>query len=135
MHYIGIDIGGMSIKCGVVTEDGVLLGKQSVVTPTGDYILAVKAIAELCKKTAQAYNIAWEDIAAIGVGIPGTVHEGIVSFASNLSWYGVPFDKALELEIQKPVFSGNDANCALLAEWRFGKGKGIGNVAMITLGT
>ena len=32
MYYIGIDIGGMSIKGGLVDENGVVYAKKSVVT-------------------------------------------------------------------------------------------------------
>ncbi len=135
MYYIGIDIGGMSIKCGIVDGGGNILNKMSAITPVGDFETAIAIIAKLCRDTAANYNIAWEDVAAIGAGIPGTTHKGVVSFASNLSWYNVPFDEALAKATGKPVFSGNDANCALLAEWHFGKAKGLSDVAMVTLGT
>ncbi len=135
MYYIGVDIGGMSIKCGLVTQDGKIIGKKSASTPVGDYRLALELIAELCKKTAEVSDVNWTEIAGIGAGIPGTVHDGTVSFASNLNWYGVPFDRTLEQLTDKRVVSGNDANCALLAEWRFGNAKGSQNAGLITIGT
>lgn len=134
MYYIGVDIGGMSIKCGIVDKYGKIIGKKSAVTPEG-VENSIKTIAGLCRDTALEYKINWEDIVAIGAGIPGTTHEGIVSFASNLAWYDVPFDNLLSAATDKKVISGNDANCALLAEWHFGKAKGIHDAAMITLGT
>lgn len=135
MYYIGVDIGGMSIKCGIVGEDGRILGKKSALTPEGDYNAVIEVIGALCRDTADSVGISWADIDGIGAGIPGTTHKGTVSFASNLGWYGVPFDTSLNSVVGKKVVSGNDANCALLAEWRFGNAKGTSNAGLITLGT
>ena len=135
MYYMGVDIGGMSIKCGVVTSNGEIVIKDSIITPQGDYPDTLKKIADLCKAVAKKININWDEIIAVGAGIPGTVHEGVVTFATNLSWYDVPFSKVLGNLLDKPIKAGNDANCALLAESSFGAGKGVKNLAMVTLGT
>ena len=48
MKYIGIDIGGMSIKAGVVQEDGTILCKKTIVTDaTQEDVKIVKDIASL----------------------------------------------------------------------------------------
>ncbi len=135
MYYMGVDVGGMSIKCGIITPEGVLLGKQSIVTPHNDYKDTIQAIGKLCLDTADKLGIDFADIVSVGVGIPGTVHQGIVTFATNLSWYKVPFADTLSGILSKPILAGNDANCAILAEYFFGKGKGVQNLAMVTLGT
>jgi glucokinase len=135
MYYLGLDIGGMSIKCGVVNEKGQLGYVCRAVTPIGDFPTAIRVIDELCRETARKAGIPWQDIQGIGAGAPGTVCGDIVTYATNLGWYNVPFVEELSQATGKRVAVGNDANCALLAEWRFGSAKGYDNVAMITLGT
>ena len=51
MYYIGIDVGGMSIKAGIVDETGKLYIKDSVPTlPERHYSEIVADMAALCKK-------------------------------------------------------------------------------------
>ena len=55
MYYLGVDIGGMSIKCGIVDENGVIIGeKRTIVTPTTGGDDCVKGIADLCRDTVKA---------------------------------------------------------------------------------
>ena len=134
-YYLGIDIGGMSIKVGVVDEEGNILSKCTAVTPLGDPDAAVAVMDGLCREAADAAKVAWERIEGVGAGAPGTVCNGVVTYATNLGWYGVPLATMLAERTGKKAAVGNDANCALLAEWRLGAAKGKDNVAMITLGT
>ena len=133
--YLGIDVGGMSVKCGLVSDDGKILAKKSIVTTLGDYRKTIAEIADLCRETVSAGGATMDDIVGVGTGIPGTVHEGVVSFAANLNWYKVPYVAELEKLLGKPCYAGNDANCALLGEWVFGAAKGTKNVMAITIGT
>ena len=134
-YFIGIDIGGMSIKVGVVDDTGAILSKCTAPTPLGDAPAAVELMASLCAKAASDANVQWRDVRAIGAGAPGTVCDGVVTYATNLGWYGVPLAAMLTEATGKPAAVGNDANCALVAEWKLGAAVGRTNVAMITLGT
>ena len=134
-YYLGIDIGGMSIKVGVVDEEGNILAKSTDVTPIGDVDAAVRVMDRLCRQVAIDAEIRWDEIDGVGAGAPGTVCDGVVTYATNLGWYGVPLADRLKEATGKTAAVGNDANCALLAEWRLGAARGKTNVAMITLGT
>ncbi len=73
MKYVGVDIGGMSIKCGIVSEDGIILSSKSVVTPlTGARDIA-KATADTVKELLSENNMSLADTPGIGVGVPGIV--------------------------------------------------------------
>lgn len=133
--YLCIDIGGMSIKCGVINDKGEILAKQFIETPTGKYENTIEKIADLCRATAKEANVDFSEIKAIGTGVPGTVHNGVVTFAANIGWYNVPYTETLSRLTGKPCYAGNDANCALIGEWKFGKAKGYNDVVAITLGT
>ena len=133
--YLGIDVGGMSIKCGLVDENGKILYKKSIPTTIGDPSKAIAEIAELAFSVVKESGMEMSDIKGVGTGIPGTVHNGVVSFAGNLNWYKVPYAEALEKLLGVPCYAGNDANCALLGEWKFGAAKGEDNVMAVTIGT
>lgn len=133
--YLGIDVGGMSVKCGLVSDDGKIVAKKSIVTTLGNYHKTIAEIADLCRDVVASAGASMDDVAGVGTGIPGTVHEGVVSFAANLGWYKVPYVEELEKLLGKPCYAGNDANCALLGEWKFGAAKGTKDVMAITIGT
>lgn len=87
MMYIGVDLGGTGIKAGVVNEQGEILSKGS--TPTmkeRPYQDIIHDIAMLCKDVAQQAGITMDDVAAIGVGVPGIcdAKTGIIPFCTNL---------------------------------------------------
>ena len=74
MLYIGIDLGGTNIAAGLVDKNGKILFQDSTPTlasRTGEEI--VKDICMLCKKLVDEAGYTMDDIAAIGMGCPGTV--------------------------------------------------------------
>ena len=74
MYYIGIDVGGMSIKGGIVDENGKIIVKDSVVTkPTQPSDDNTKDIAGLVAKLLEDAGISTDEIAGMGMGVPGTV--------------------------------------------------------------
>ena len=138
MYYIGIDIGGMSIKGGLVDENGVVYAKKSVVTKAeAHYSVIIKDIADLCVSLCEEKGITTKDIVAVGMGIPGTINSktGVITYANNINFEKVPIVKEFRKHIDVPTFIGNDANVAALGEQRFGAGKGYNDVIVVTLGT
>lgn len=135
MYYLGIDIGGMSVKCGLVNQDGVILVRECIPTTIKDTEKFINELTALCFKTAAVGGVRWEDVASVGAAIPGTIHEGYIPYSNNLKWEDFDFGNTLSARLNKPVFCGNDANLACLAEQIFGAGKGIPDVTLVTLGT
>jgi glucokinase len=75
---------------------------------------------------------------AIGIGAPGPIlyEQGIVMGAPNLpGWKRVKLKQILQREFKVPVFVDNDANCAALAELKFGAGRGLKNIIFLTIST
>lgn len=139
MYGIGIDIGGMSIKGGVVDGSGKIVYRRTITTePTKDSEKIIEDIAGLALSLVEGMSIDIHDIEGLGVGCPGSVYDeaGIVRYCCNINLVGVPLAKRLaELTGIKNVKISNDANCAALAETVYGAGKGAKNSVMITLGT
>ena len=126
MRIAGIDIGGTSIKAGIFEGDR-LLHKTSAKTPFNDPDGVVYAIA----KMLDGWNVQ-----SVGVGTAGSVEfiDHTVS-ASNLGWTRVKLKSMLEQRLGIPVFVDNDAQAALMAEWKSGACQGVQCALYLTLGT
>lgn len=138
MFYLGIDVGGMSIKGAVVDNEGTILTKETIPTkPERDYKEIIGDIASLCKKLIENFGISEGELSGIGIGIPGTIDpiKGTIVYANNINFKNVPIVKELSKYFSCPIFIGNDANVAALGELRFGSGKGYSDLILITLGT
>ena len=134
----GVDIGGTTVKMGLFTVDGKVTDKWEIPTrkeENGKYIL--EDIAKSVKERMLRDTLTLEDIAGLGIGVPGPVKEdGTVLKCSNLG-LGVfnVADTVRELTGIENVKVGNDANVAALGEMWQGGGKGYNNLVMVTLGT
>ncbi len=133
----GIDIGGTTVKIGILSEEGQILDKWEIKTRTEDNgAHIVSDIAESLKKAMAEKGYSMDDVIGAGMGVPGPVMaDGTINRCVNLGW-GV-YNAAAELSglLGVPVKAGNDANVAALGEQWMGGGKGYDNVVMITLGT
>ena len=138
MLYMGVDLGGTGIKAGVVSENGEILSKGS--TPTmkeRPYQDIIRDIAALCEKVAGQANVTMDEIAAIGVGVPGIcdAKTGIIPFCTNLGWHDVPFIAEMHKYLPNRVIVDNDATVAGYAESIAGVSRGTQSSVFITLGT
>ncbi len=135
-YAIGVDLGGTSIKLGIVTNTGRLIKKISIRTeaekgPQKVIENIISGINELIEKSKYK-------ISGIGIGCPGVVTpgKGIVEDPPNLPrWKKVNIGKIIFQEFRKPVIVDNDANAAAIGELTFGSGKNYKSFIMITLGT
>ncbi len=77
-------------------------------------------------------------MAGIGISAPGPLNPitGVVVAPPNLKgWHNVPLGQVLHDEFGVPVYVGNDANVAGLAETVLGAARGCRDVVFITLST
>ena len=135
-YAIGVDLGGTSIKLGIVSDNGILLKKISVRTEAekGPKTVIRNIVSGINELTANQK----QKISGIGIGCPGVVTpgKGIVENPPNLpGWNKVNIGKIISHEFKKPVFVDNDANAAAIGELTFGSGKKYKSFIMITLGT
>ncbi len=138
MIRVGIDIGGTGIKVGLVNENLQLIGEGTIPTRTDiSFEEQVEAIARCVTETAAAAGFRRkEDIASVGVGIPGIANaDGEVIKCTNMGWFHMPFRKVFQKYLDVPVFIDNDANVAALAESVAGVSAGTSSSVFITIGT
>jgi glucokinase len=134
---IGIDLGGTNLKGIIINRHGE--GRHLTRIPTGaekggahvmENILAL--IGKLVEKEGSM-----DDIVGVGIGTPGFVsEEGVVDGAENLpGWKGTRLYEPVKQRFGLPTIGANDATVAALAEARFGAGRGVRNMVLLTLGT
>ena len=139
MYYLGIDLGGTSIKAGICDENGSILYKESCPTVTdedGDRI--INDMAALCGRVIAKCGIKADDIEYAGIASPGTAdsERGIIVYACTLPFLNYPIAEKLSgLTGIKRINVENDANAAAKGEATIGAAKGYANSVMITLGT
>lgn len=133
MTRLGIDIGGTTVKFGIVDENFNILEQTAIPT------LADRPSENLIADIADAARplIAKYRPETVGIGSPGAIdpREGIVLRAGNLPFRNVPLAKALQEGLGIPTFLDNDANCALIAEVAAGVCQGCRDALIITIGT
>jgi len=137
-HYVGIDLGGTDIKIGVIREDYSIAVKHTIPTNSGRSVDEIVAdMASAGKTAAKQAGLSENDILHVGVGVPGTVNSKTneVVFANNIGWRNVDFIPIFQKYWDIPVFLGNDADAAALAEVYAGAAREFDNVMVLTLGT
>lgn len=132
MHAIGIDIGGTKIAGAVVDEAGEILAEERVATDAGDSDAIVDAVVEMVKSLATG-----REIVATGVAAPGFIDaaQSTVYYTPNISWRNEPLRDRLLERLGMDVTVDNDANAAGWAEFRFGAGRGVSDMTVLTIGT
>lgn len=136
-YCFGIDIGGTSVKCGLFDVKGELLEKWEIPTRTENNGSAILPdVADTIGEKIKEKNLERDEIAGIGVGVPGPVSEnGEIHGAVNLHWGYMDLVGQMQKLTGLEVRAGNDANVAALGEMWKGGGAGCHNVVMVTLGT
>ncbi len=136
MYKIGIDVGGMSIKGGLV-KGGEIVHKLVVKTDAqgGENVL-VEDITKLVNDLAIEGKINLNEVDTLGIGFPGVVTNRGTVTCVNLGLKDSPIEQKLKDKFENiRVAIGNDANVAALCEYAYGSMKGYNSGIMITLGT
>jgi len=129
---IGIDLGATNIRGATVSEEHIsdIISRRIQTKGTEQEVLqdVYSLVDALIDK----------DVKAIGIGVPSVVdvERGIVYDVVHIpSWKEVHLKELLETKYNIPVFVNNDANCFVLGEYYFGKGKGVNDMVGLTIGT
>lgn len=139
MPVIAMDIGGTKIKLGLVKQDKVLSSASINAESSNGLKDKLSAIESKVNEMLLQHSISKNDIEGVGISMPGIVdskQKKVLSIDNkfndvvdiNLSeWIFKTWQTKLEIE--------NDARCALIGEWQYGKGKGYDSVVLMTIGT
>ena len=138
MYRIGIDLGGTNIKAGVVNDQYEIVAsawcKTRLPRPSQEILMDM---ARMAREAAEKAGLTMDDIASVGIGIPGTCNAdtGVVEYACNVQFENVPVRDIMHGLLGKDIYIENDANAAALGEALAGAAKGAQSAVCITLGT
>lgn len=134
-YAIGIDVGGSSLKCGVVTHTGEIV--QDFLKPLDGARTEQEVIDLIAEAIRQCAGAVDGNVAGAGIGFPGIVDDNrVIGGADNLPGFeGLPLGEILKKQTGFDIVIDNDANMMGLGELVFGSGKGCSDIVFLTVGT
>ncbi|EMI44093.1 ROK family protein [Rhodopirellula sp. SWK7] len=136
--YWGIDIGGTSIKCGLVDHDGHTIAFEQVPTQESEGPeAAVRRLTNLVNETEERCGVVGK-VPGIGMGSPGPMdlpRGRLVAPPQLPSWWDFPIVDELSKATGRNVSFLNDANAAAYGEFWLGSGSKHSSMLLLTLGT
>ncbi|WP_294578303.1 ROK family protein [uncultured Thomasclavelia sp.] len=128
--YLAMDVGGTSIKYGVIDDLGVIKSQGKVVTPD--------SLEKMYQIMEDIYHQIDQKIDGIALSMPGAVDSevGIIEGSSALDYiHGPNIKNDLMQRLNLRVTIENDANCAALAEVWKGAASKVNDCMFIVSGT
>lgn len=138
MHTVGVDLGGTNIGTVVLADDGRVIGRARLRTPTtGDRSGVVEVIGAGVRDALDDAGSSLDEVSAVGVGAPGVVVDGTVGGAANVPGFLDRFSLAelMQDQVGLPVRLVNDVTAAAVAEHRVGAGTGFEDLLCVFAGT
>jgi glucokinase len=133
MYYIGLDVGGTTIKAGLVDEAGQVLESRKAATVIDDLHRLTSTLTDLIRDFQSSFQIN-----AIGIGIPGlhSSKTGAIEISPNIpALQHVNLEALVADQVHIPVIGENDANAGAYGEFQTGAGMGCRHMVYLTLGT
>lgn len=131
---IGVDVGGTKILAGLVNDEGTVLSTTRRPTPRQDASAVLDVVIDAVRELAGSVD---GTVDGVGLGVAGLVDQSrsTVFFAPNLAWSQVPVRVVIEGATGLPVVVENDGNTAAWGEARYGAGRDVRDMTMVTVGT
>ncbi|OLO26931.1 glucokinase [Alkalihalophilus pseudofirmus] len=136
--FVGVDLGGTTIKLAFVDPYGDIIFKGEVPTNTTNGGTNITTdIAKWIDQALEHLGVSKDRLHSIGMGAPGFINmeTGYIYQAVNIGWKDFHLKDRLEMDTSLPVTIDNDANIAALGEMWRGAGNGAKNLLCVTLGT
>lgn len=139
-YFVGLDVGGTTMKAAVVDDQGVPLSAPVVLEthPERGQEAGLATMAAAIRQAIAAAGLSLDAVTAIGVATPGLMDlkAGLILDPPNLKpWKNVPVRDRIQAEFGKPTAFQNDANAAAYGEYWVGAGRQARSLVLFTLGT
>ncbi|HVL30971.1 MAG TPA: ROK family protein [Solirubrobacteraceae bacterium] len=134
---IGVDLGGTKLLAGAV-DPALSVHHRAIRSARGaDQATLLETIVGAVREVRDATEATSASVEAVGFGIPCMIDQrrGMAVMSTHLPIVDLPFRDLMAERLGLPVFVDNDANAAMLAEWRFGAAAGARDAALLTIGT
>src|SRR2546422_5350375 len=133
MYYLGLDIGGTTIKAGLINEANRVLESRKVPTVIDDLGALISKLTELICDFQKSGSVD-----AVGIGVPGlrSSKTHVIATSPNIPCLtNINLEEIVADQVRLKVVSENDANAGAYAEFICGAGTGLRHLAYLTLGT
>ncbi len=139
MKFIGVDLGGTTIKIGIV-ESGKLMASSKIIAQSSkSFVPRLDQIKHTVNQLLIDATMDKSELGGIGLAFPSIVDSKQKKIVTRY----VKFVDADEIDLVEwananwgiPLALENDARAALVGEWQYGAGRGQDDLVMITLGT
>ena len=134
---VGIDLGGTSIKAGLISETNGLIKEVSVETRAEE---GPERVLDRIADLITSFRVDEGGVVGVGIGAPGAINwdRTTVSGPPNFpGWTSVHMGNSLAERFGQPILTlvENDANVAALGSAHYGVGHRFDSFFMVTLGT
>jgi predicted NBD/HSP70 family sugar kinase len=136
-HFaVGVKVGPTRASAVLTDLAATVLERRSVRLRSTEPSLVIRAVVSLVEELLADSGAERADVLGVGVGLSGHVDpsSGACRMSAILGWRDVPVRAPLAEALDLPVVVENDANTLALAEHWFGRGRGVANLAVVTLG-
>lgn len=131
-NIVAFDLGGSSVKYGVLNSLGDFLFKGNFLTPKDSF-------ETLLSKMIEAFDSMKKfNLQGVSISSPGAVNSstGVIGGISAIPYiHNFQIKKIFEKTFNLPVEIENDGNCSALAEFWLGNGKDFKNIISLVLGS
>ena len=135
--YVGVDVGGTSIKFALARADGTIIQESHI--PTDSHEGPEDVLRRVGEHVNKMSSEVGEAPSALGMGLPGLVdtHRGVTLYLPNMTthWKNIPAASMLSEQIGCDVWLLNDVRMATYGELAFGRGKSAETMVFIAIGT
>ena len=135
--YLGIDLGGVNVRAGVVDPTGRVLGQEKHRLLSKEPPQVAEAVLRAAKTACAAAGLPFSEAKAMGIGVAGLIDrgEGLVRSAPQLGWRDVPFLKMLQARTPKtPLWIAGELSVSAWGERIAGAGRGADDLIVVLVG-
>jgi len=139
LPVLAIDLGGTKIIAAIISNQGRVITREYYLTLAEEGPqLVIKRTLSAIDRLLSLGKIDSSQLNSISIAAAGAINfgKGLVTLSPNLpGWYDIPLRDLIKEKYRVNTLLINDASAAALGEHRFGAGKGVNNLILLTLGT
>ncbi len=134
-----VDLGGTKIITAIISHKGEVIARRyhPTLASEGPQSVIERILSGIDYLLTQS-NLNLSQLSAISIAAAGVIDikKGVITKSPHLiGWRNVPLRSIVEEKYKVTTFLINDADAAALGEHRFGVGRGLNNIILLTLGT
>jgi len=136
---LAVDLGGTKIFMAIISGSGEIMVKKQCLTLADEGSQPViNRLFSAIDRLLNVKDMELSQLGGISIAAAGAINsdKGIITLSPNLpGWNNIPLREIVQENYRINTFLINDADAAALGEHRFGVGRGVDNLILLTVGT